>query len=126
MKCKVYPKEGESFELQIPRFEFDEDGFKVYGTQNAVTDYAFLSIDNVAAIIPENPAKAVAPIPFHIYLKRRREPLEVSAHGFTTDKPPSVRFYWKFQDRDEEIKNTYVALSEVVAVLPADPSSVIW
>jgi hypothetical protein len=126
MRFIVYPKEGEPFRVNLPRFEFSEDGFKVYGDQNAATDFAFLSLENVAAIIPENQAQASAAVLFHVYLKRRKKPLEVSAHTFKTDKPPSVRFYWRFQNRDEEIKNTYVALTEVVAVVPADPSAVAW
>jgi hypothetical protein len=126
MRFIVYPKEGKLFELDVPRFEFNEDGFKVYGTHNAATDFAFLSLENVAAIIPENQGQATGPILFHVHLKHREKPLDVFAHTFKTDEPPSVRFYWRFQTRDEEIKNTYVALSEVVAVVPADPEAVAW
>lgn len=126
MKFNVYPKEGDPFEVQLPRLEFDEDGFTVYGTQNAASGYAFLSMENVAAIIPERQGQADNPMRFHVYLKRRDEPLEVFAHSFKTDEPPSVRFYWTFQGRAEKIRDTYVALSEVVAVVPAEPSSVAW
>jgi hypothetical protein len=126
MRFNVYPKEGEPFKVNLPRFEFNEDGFKVYGTQNAATDFAFLSLENVAAMIPENQGQAEGAVLFHVYLKRRKKPLDVFAHNFKTDQPPSVRFYWKFSGRDEEISNTYVALSEVVAVVPADPAAVAW
>lgn len=124
MSFTVYPKEGEPFKLQIPRLVFSEEGLKVYNDRNAESDYGLLSMENIAAILPDNPVKANDPILFHVYLKRREKPLHVFAHTFKADEPPSVRFYWL--GSDEEIRNTYVALSEVVAIAPAEFSTVDW
>lgn len=127
MGFTVYPKEGEPFKVRLlGRLVFTADDLKVFNDQNAETRYSYLSMKNIAAIVPDNPGRADDSILFHVYLRGRETPLEVSAHAFKTTEPPSVRFYWKFQGRDEEIRNTYVALSEVVAVVPADPSAVIW
>lgn len=124
MSFTVYPKEGKPYKLRFPRLVIHPDKLEVYNEYNAESKYGFLSMQNIAAIIPDKPGAAAEPIHFHIYLKRREKPLSVFAHTFKADEPPSVRFYWRTSE--EEIRNTYVALSEVVSIVPADFEAVIW
>jgi hypothetical protein len=127
MAFTVYPKEGEPFELDLRgRLAFNEDGLKVISSHGAESSYIYLSMKNIAAILPGAQGTADAPILFHVYLKGKETPLVVSAHAFNTKESPSIRFYWNRRGRDEEVKDIYVALSEVVAILPADPSEVVW
>lgn len=126
MSFIVYPKEGEPFPLKIPRLVINENKLNVYNDRNAESNYGFLSMDNIAAILPDNLGEAESAIIFNLYLKDKKEPLKVSAHTFKANEPPSVRFYWRYGDREEEIRDLYVALSEVVAIVPADFSAVIW
>jgi hypothetical protein len=129
MKFNVYPKEGDMLTLELQRFEVKEDGFILYTVADQVSKDRFLSLDNVAAILPEDQSQykpeypSGEPITFHIYLKKQSQRLEIIAHSFKIDQPSSIRFYWRaFADsgiEEQENRNIYLALSEVVAVIPS-------
>jgi predicted 3-demethylubiquinone-9 3-methyltransferase (glyoxalase superfamily) len=118
-KFTVYLKKGEPLTLEFRRFTFDANGFTVFDSYNdAVPNLAFLSIDHIAAIIPEEQRESDSR--FKVIL-RNGQSFEVVAEVFKTDQPPSVRFCWQqYSHRQEEIQNIYVALSEVVAVMPVN------
>jgi hypothetical protein len=121
---KVFPKEGlEPFGIKIERFECDGKSFTLFDSgDGAVPDEAFLSFADVAAILPENQCDIANLIPFDVFLRKRKEPLRIYAHGFKI-QPPSVRFFWLYSMPDgdsQDIPNIYVATSELVCVLPSD------
>lgn len=123
---RVYPKNGEMLLLEWRNFEFNENSFTLYDSGNFPSKEGFLSFDNVAAILPEEQSRPrPEAITFRVYLKNRKEPLEIAAHALDAEQPPSVKFYWQLQSGGGEIENTeipeiYVALSEVVAIIPSD------
>jgi len=118
-KFTVYLKKGEPLTLEFRRFTFDADGFTVYDSYNeAVPNQAFLSIDHIAAIIPEQQKQSDSR--FKVIL-RNGQSFEVAAEILKTDQPPSIRFYWQqYPPQQEEIQNIYVVLSEVVAIMPVN------
>jgi hypothetical protein len=130
---RVYPKdpkESEPFSLSFQRFELKGDRFILYNSRDEESAEGFLSIANIAAIIPEkqmaqNRSYPNTPITFSVYLKDRAAPIDVLAHAFTTDEQ-SVTFLEQRKSmvgivQDEwPINEVYVATSELIAVLPSD------
>ncbi len=123
-KLRIYPKRGDSFTIQIVRFEFDENEFRLY---NAVDDHSqsgFMSMHNIAAIIPEYPDLPDLPPDtprFEICLRGSTDDdrLSIQAHLIDFQTPPSLIFYQLTEGEvPEPLKNIYVALSEVVVILP--------
>lgn len=124
-KHNVYPKKGDMFALECYRFEYDESGFRLYDDGNSLSKEGFLSFEHVAAILPETQSQVKNAIQFQVYLKGRKEPLEVMANAFDLERQPSVRFYAKdifygSKPNDVEIQGLYIAISEVVAIVPSD------
>lgn len=122
-RYKVYLKDAlpdaEPITLEYKRFEFDENRFTLFDQDNnEVKDMAYLSLSSVAAIIPEK-QDGDALSCFKVYLKGRKDPVEVNADNFDVSQKPSVLFYWSGWQPPHLIKGVYVALSEVVAILPA-------
>ncbi|MDQ3652689.1 MAG: hypothetical protein M3458_20910 [Acidobacteriota bacterium] len=122
----VYPKEGMRLLLEFETFQIIEGGFILYNDAVQPSKEGFLSFDNVAAIVPEQQANMPGMIGFHIYLKNKPQPLEIFAHSFDTEQKPSVIFYWQRENsvgtiiKEEALLGIYVALSEVVAIMPSD------
>jgi hypothetical protein len=130
---KVYPKKGEIFTVQFDRFELKEKRFVLYNDvgREVSDNEGFLSFDNVAAILPDKQT-AKGRIRFLIYLKGQRgEPhselpafLEVYADAFEIG--PNISFKWQQKDmlgklfKEGSIEGIYIALSEVVAIMPSD------
>jgi hypothetical protein len=114
---RVYLKKGGSITLEFRRFEIDGNRFTIYDSSDfAAQEEAYLSFDNIAAIMPENQPESDAR--FKVYLKGG-ESFEVSATHFKTDEARGIKFYRQRYPRNgEEIKNVYVALSEVIAIMP--------
>lgn len=124
-KFNIYPKKGEMFTLECYKFEYDENSFRLYDDGNSQSKEGFLSFEHVAAILPEKQSQPRNPIHFQVYLKGRKEPLEVIADAFDLEHPPSVRFYAKdvfinSTPTDLEIQHLYISTSEVVAIIPSD------
>jgi hypothetical protein len=124
----VYPKKGEMFTLQCHHFEFDGQQFILYEYADEPSKDGFLSRGHIAAVVAQDLTKPYDYSDarnFHIHLKNRKEPLEIPAHSFKI-QPPNVKFYWNPVDPetglvlDKEIKDVYIALSEVVCVTPSD------
>lgn len=121
---KVFPKKGlESFDINIERFECDGTSFTLFDSgDNAVPSEAFLSFEDVAAILPAAKQPATEHlIPFDVFLRKRKEPLVIYAHGFEI-QTPSVEFFWLYHPDGEPqyIPDIYVASPEVVCVVPRD------
>jgi len=124
-KYNIYSKKGDMFALECYRFEYDESGFTLYDDGNSQSKEGFLSFEHVAAILPEKQSQVKNAVHFEIYLKGRKDPLEVMAHAFNLEQPPSVRFYVRdvfvgSDPNDVEIQGIYIAISEIVAIIPAD------
>lgn len=118
----VYPKRGESFAIGCKRFSFESDHFVVYDSADEPSDNGFLSFENIAAIcIADQWRPRLDDVrSFQIYLKGRTEPIVIFAHYFKTDALQGVGFFWiNIRGEDVKIENIYIALSEVVAILPA-------
>ena len=121
---KIFPKKGlEPFEIKIARFECDGKSFTLFDSGgNPVPKEAFLSFEDVAAILPEGKQPdSDRLIPFDVFLRKRKEPLIIYAHGFEM-QTPSVKFFWLYHVDGEPqyIPDIYVASSEVVCVLPQE------
>jgi hypothetical protein len=122
-KFKVYPKKGDTFDLEFYRFEYDENSFRLYDDSNSESSEGFLSFEHVAAIIPETQSKADHVLTFLVYLKGRTEPLKINANTFDQTQQPGVKFYVRgasYRPSDIEVQYLYVATSEVVAIVPSD------
>jgi hypothetical protein len=127
----IYPKEGgEKFTLLFESFEAQANGFFLRDDTRLVYPLVYLSMDNVAAILPAEPRrynakKELEPYTFHVYLKRRIDPLVIPAYSFDASAPPSVIFNWErktsadpFTPEEFPLQDIYIALSEVVAIMP--------
>ena len=131
---QIYPKKGKEFALAFDRFELREEQFVLYNDRDKESRAGFLSFANIAAILPDGKFKGhgrvglaydTEPTEFLIYLKDRppTEPLHVVAFVCDTSQPPSVQFFWKVFNvnkfEDHLIPNIYIAISEVVAIMPS-------
>lgn len=125
---KIYPKEGEMFTLEFRRFELNGQQFTLYNEADKITNDGFLSYGNVAAIIPEHIHKRnhshlwPDAVDFRVYLKSS-ETFEINADLCDTTHPSSIKFFTKFyfdnKVQDIEVPNVYIALSDVVAIMPS-------
>jgi hypothetical protein len=125
-KFIVYPKEGKEFAIEAFKFEPTADGFVLYDYADRPTTDSFLSLHNIAAIIPEGVSEERERdrmICFLVHLKDR-PPFKVYAHSF--DSEPTVSFRYHHQDgygapiSKIPVEGIYILLSEVVAILPSD------
>lgn len=121
-KFTVYPKEGKEFSLQAFKFEPTTDGFVLYDYGEKPTADGFLSLHNVAAIIPDGlPEKDMRCFLVHL---KDRPPFKVFAHSFEIQ--PTVSFKYHHKESygapvsKREVEGIYIALSEVVAIVPSD------
>lgn len=123
----VYPKEGEPFLLHCERFEFSEQLFVLHDSSGEIPkDRAFLSVANVAAIIPEKQQEHADPVSltnFRVRLLNRSEEILITASIFDSEHRPNILFYWQrpgsnFLAVNVLLGNVYVAASEVVSILP--------
>ncbi len=122
---KVYPKEGKPFLIKINRFQVSGRGDEInlYNDMDQVSREGFLPFDHVAAIVPTQQDEKDM-ICFNVHLKNR-EPFPVFAHAFEKDATSVI---FKFQQKDMfeaviwefRVKGIYIALSEVVAIIPSD------
>lgn len=114
----VYLKNGEILKLELLRFEYDEERFTFYDSKDSVTSDAFLSLEDVAALIPEDQSEYK--FWYVVHLKTGHS-IEVSADCFEIADPPSVRFLQgKPPQPNKEIEGIYVAQSEVIAIMPRE------
>jgi len=125
-KYTVYPKEGKEFKIEAHKYEATPDGFVLYDYAERPTTDGFLSLHNVAAIIPEGVSEErerERMICFLIHLKDRPA-FKVFAHSF--DSEPAVSFKYHHKESygapvsKREVEGIYIALSEVVAIVPSD------
>lgn len=127
MKFHIYPKEGERFEADLRKFEINAsgDGFTLHDDANQITKEGYLSFYNVAAIIPVTLQKQDDMITFLVHLRDKDNPLEIFAHAFDV-VGPVLTFLWQRTDmmgtilQEAPIDGIYIALSEVISILPAD------
>ena len=112
------------FTLEFRRFELKGDKFILYDSSDKESKEGFLSFTNVAAIIPEQQRTEDA-LCFYVYLKGKPH-IEVFASTFEAEQEPSVTFRHQQKDmmrnimNEWPIENIYIALSEVVAIIPSD------
>jgi hypothetical protein len=110
----VYLKDGGRFQLQCGGFTFKDAKFTINDSRNSPALDTYLLFDSVAAIIPDPEEETGG---FIIYLKGKDTvSLKVVADQFGNTQEPSLRFYTFPQI---EVKNVYIASSEVVAIIPA-------
>jgi hypothetical protein len=128
----IYPKKGDKLTLEFERFELKDSEFILYNDYDKESRAGFLSLDNIAAILPEKPyLPHRSSIDYDdksstycVYLKDRpaTEPIQIQAFVCDPSKPPSVQFFWKLfnVNKFEEhlIPNIFIAVSEVVAIMP--------
>lgn len=114
----IYLKKGRSFSLTFERFEHRDNNFSIYESANQQTSEGFLLFDAVAAIVPQIQPRSNEIEGYRVYLKNDQH-VDIHAHAFD-DKHPSVKFYVRLSDAGEprEVKNVYVATSEVIAITP--------
>jgi hypothetical protein len=125
LKFDVYPKEGAMFTVEMTSFELQDDKFVLFDEGRKPSSEGFLSFDAVAAIIPQT-QRGKNVICFDIRLKGFEKPAQVFATAFDLSNGVTVRFLYRQHDimgkvaNEWPVENIYVALSEVVAIVPAD------
>lgn len=128
---KVYPKKGEPLNIQCERIEFDDHGFILHGSNGDLSqDRAFLSVDNIAAIIPEHQQEhsdAQNLATFRVYLRNRNQSdkILVTASVFDAKHKPNISFSWQRFGSGLNVENipvgdVYIASSEVVFIIPGN------
>jgi len=123
----IYPKDGAMFQTQIYKLELNKkgDGFILYADDAKPSKESYLSFEKIAAIVPATLREEPRDICFLVYLKDQSEPLKIYANAFEALEPTLV-----FKRHQKDIRGNphdeyvleeiYIALSEVIAVLPAD------
>lgn len=116
----VYLKRGDSFKMSCANIEYAYDTFILYDSANQKSEEGYLSFKAVAAIIPDEQPRQDQIEAYRVQLKNNQH-VDVYAHSFDLKAKPSVKFYLKLSDAGEprEVKNVYVATSEVIAIIPA-------
>lgn len=120
MTYYIYPKEGEKFSLAFEKLGYSPDGFILYDERHEPSTEAFLVFDAIAAIIPSEQRYSDKVEALNVRLKNDHH-FTVHAHVFDLTQPPSVKFYTRIENHSElhEVKNIYVATSEVIAIAPS-------
>jgi hypothetical protein len=116
----VYLKGGEMMPLEFRRFHFTGSRFIVYDSNDSFVTDAFISFDNVAAIIPQEQEHKIGEARFKVYMKDMTDPLEIVAHSFSADIGSNIIFWWGSGPRLSKIEDVYIARSEVLAIMPAE------
>lgn len=114
---RVYLKNGSILTLAFHRFEYDdEEMFTIYDSTDTAVDHTYLFLKHIAAIIPEEQTEGGKS--FNIYLINGQM-FEVHAH-YCSPTEPSLSFFRdnETEKSSEQIKDIYVAFSEVAAILP--------
>lgn len=134
-KFKVYPKNGKMFILICERFEARENSFVLYDWGNLESNEGILCFTEIAAIIPETQregGQATPLIHFSVYLKDsfrlrdNEEQIEVLAHAFKIDQESGIAFFGQERGAEDKVINEwpiegiYIALSELIAIIPSD------
>jgi hypothetical protein len=135
MKYKIYEKKAGD---KDPR-ELEFDSFTVRNhlaipikASDELAAFGLLNLENVAAIIPDNPQElqrsntsGLAPFGLNVFLKGKSDPLLIDAQSIDTSQG-DLSFCQMYVDlnaqpmvRHVPIPNIYVALSEVVMVVPS-------
>ena len=132
---KVYPKNGQSFEIELHHFAFN--GETLFGTpmdMHAYTKLVTLSLENIVAIYhPREPPLdwklSEQPRCFDVYLKGHTEnPLKIYGCSYKHQGDGTIEFKYKkvdvtqgVEESDETVEGVYVKTSEVVAIIPSAP-----
>ena len=134
MKYNIYPKTSTTdtpapIPIECEGWLRDGSTIKPLNALGQPSEFALLLIDNIAAILPEIPDRQSQhihnPLHFQIYLKGRTEPLKIAAHIVKVVED-QIQFLWlnydmKTSERNEQpISGVYVAVSEVIAVVPSE------
>jgi hypothetical protein len=87
---------GEAFTIECDHFEVKDGKFILYNDGRTESSEGFLSLAQVAAIMPPVQDEKYA-ICFNVYLKEK-PPLKVFAHAFDITQEPSVKFSRQSKD----------------------------
>jgi hypothetical protein len=114
-------KEGTRFQLQFDKFECTAKEFLLYDEAHEPSKEAFLLFNAVAAIVPADQPRSDKIEPFRVHLTND-EHVDIYAPVFDMSQPPSLKFHVRRTLSGElfEVKNVYVAISEVIAIAPAE------
>jgi len=114
-------KKGERFQLTFDRFTYENNEFILYNDIHHPSEEAFLRFDAVSAIFPADQPQSDKIEPFRIRLTND-EQVDIYGHVFDMLKPPSIRFHVRrtLDGQLYEVKNVYVAISEVIGIAPAE------
>lgn len=122
-KFKIYLKDGQIIELEMQRFKLQGQQITFYDKYDEVLENSFILFDEVAAIIPaktEQSERSERSERFNIYLRRQKEPVEITAYDFEINESSEISFRRvNFSNHKSVLENLFIALSEVIAILPA-------
>jgi len=116
----IYTKDGKEFSILFDRFQLKENEFIFFNPGSQPAKNAFLSVSDVAAIVPEHQAFSDMYVPFQVYLRKRKEPIEIYALSFEIGQS-EIKFYGRDLSSSDlsdllEFPDIYVASAEVVAI----------
>jgi hypothetical protein len=111
----IYPKKGDRLSASFRRFALEEGHFVVYDAyNNAVPNEAYLSIEHIAAIVPQEQREM--DWSFEVHLKGGHSFQIFAEHFVASDT--ELKFYRRQLSRDVQLENIYVTVSEIVMVMP--------
>jgi hypothetical protein len=124
-KFIVYTKKGAVLTVEMKSFEVQGDKFVLVDEAGKVSSEGFLSFDAIAAIVPHT-QKDKNTLCFNVHLKGKGQVAQVHAGAFDMSDSKSVKFTYRQYDmmgsvaNEWPVENIYVALSEVVCIIPDD------
>jgi hypothetical protein len=132
MKFKIYPKKAADTEP----LELEFDGFEIQGSllrpriHGEASVWGFINLKHVAAVIPELSEIPQHPNTFDVYVRGRQEPLTIHAQAikFSEDELSFCSLNINLgiggsMAKRIPLRNVYVNMSEVVAVVPKEGST---
>lgn len=91
----VYPKDGKGFSMTFEGFELKEREFTFFNAGSQLSNEAFVSFADVAAIVPEHQFLDGGLDPFQVYLRKRNKAIQIYAETFDIRQKSTVKLYYE-------------------------------
>lgn len=116
---RLYLKNGETITFEIHGFKREGERFVLYSRYDTEMGHAYISHDDVSALVPAEFRVTEHSFIFRVYLREHKQPIVISASAYKIDDSNNVEFYFDdFSYNKVKIDNLFILFSDVVAIIP--------
>jgi hypothetical protein len=116
---QIFFKTGERITMEIQRFRVDEGRLTLYRRYDEEVGHAFVSFDDVSAIVSNEIYVKECKFLFKVHLREHEHPIEIPASAHRFDDSGFVQFYYDdFSYNKVLMDDVWIRLSEVLAIVP--------